>query len=168
LPQALQDRDYEYALRALDRYGNVLAEYGADADPMLVRKPMRAASDTSGANATAQGRSYFWPAALGIGGLAAVTVGVVFNVKREQAAHEWNGPNCETPGSSRVQQCGAVNDRVHLDERLSVGFYAGGGALLTAGVIALIAGANRESAAPQTGLVGCAVSGPGVACSGSF
>ncbi len=167
LPQRLQDRDYEYALRALDRYGNVLAEYGADADPMLVRKP-KPAPPSPDSNTTAQGRSYFWPVALGVTGLGALAAGVVFNVKREHAAHDWNGPRCEAPGLSRVEQCGAINDRVQTNERLSVGFYAGGGALLTAGVIALIAGGSHESAAPRTGLVGCAVSGPGVTCVSRF
>ncbi len=168
LPQRLQGRDYEYALRALDRYGNVLAEYGADADPMLVRKPVAPPPESSDSYASAHGRSYFWPVALGVTGLGALAAGVLFNVQRERAAHEWNGPRCEAPGLSRVQQCGAVNDRVQTDERLSVGFYAGGGALLTAGVIALIAGASHETAAPRTGIVGCALSGPGVACLSRF
>jgi hypothetical protein len=133
---------------------------------MLVRKP--AAPTPAPSYAAPQGLSYFWPVALGVTGLGALAAGVVFNVKRERAAHEWNGPACETPGLTRVEQCGAINDRVQTDERLSVGFYAGGGALLTAGVIALIAGGSHESAAPRTGLVGCAVSGPGVACLSRF
>jgi hypothetical protein len=169
LPPALRDHDYEYALRALDGYGNVLAEYGADADPMLVRKPVAPSGSPSNAHASTQGRSYFWPVALGVTGLGALAAGVVFNVKRERAAHEWNGPRCETPGLSRGQQCAAIDDRVQTDERLTVGFYAGAGALLTASVVALIAGGNHDEAAPaKTGLVGCAVTGPGLSCLSRF
>jgi len=45
LPAQLRGRSYEYTLRALDRYGNVLAERGSDPDPELVR---------GGSTATAQ------------------------------------------------------------------------------------------------------------------
>lgn len=169
LPPALRERDYEYALRALDGYGNVLAELGADADPMLVRKPVTPGPRPASTPPSAPGRSYFWPVAFGVTGLGALAAGVVFNVKREHAAHEWNGPGCETPGLSRGAQCGAIGDRVHADERLSVGFYAGAGALLTAGLVALIAGGNHDEAAPaRTGLVGCGLSGPGLSCLSQF
>ncbi|HEY3256167.1 MAG TPA: hypothetical protein VGJ91_19545, partial [Polyangiaceae bacterium] len=36
LPAALRGRSYEYTLRAVDRFGNVLAERGSDTDPELV------------------------------------------------------------------------------------------------------------------------------------
>ncbi|MEP7051039.1 MAG: hypothetical protein ABJB12_11830 [Pseudomonadota bacterium] len=168
LPRSVRDRDYEYALRALDGYGNVLAEYGADADPILVRQPLTRAPTASSARAVAPRRSYFWPVTLGVMGFSALAGGVVFNVKRERAAHEWNGPGCETAGLSRLDQCAAVSHRVQTDERLSVAFYAGGGALLTAGVIALFAGGSHEATPLRTGLVSCAVSGPGVSCLSQF
>jgi hypothetical protein len=88
VPAPLAERDYEYVLRALDRFGNVLSERGSDADPLLVR---RSAHDTPSARAP-HGRSYLLPVALGVAGLGATALGVVFHVKREQAAHEWNGP----------------------------------------------------------------------------
>jgi len=101
----------------------VLSERGSDADPEVVQ---RSAHDAPSAEAP-HGRSYLLPAALAVTGLGAVAVGVVFNVKREQAAHEWNGPNCEHAGLTRQQQCQSIDSRVQSDERLAIGFYAGGG-----------------------------------------
>jgi len=164
LPSRLAERDYEYVLRALDRFGNVLSERGSDADPVLVRGRTR---DTPSARAP-QGRSYLLPASLALAGLGATAVGVVFHVKREQAAHEWNGPECENPGSTRGAQCQSVNSRIQSDERFAIGFYAGGGALLAGSVISLLIA--RPSAAPseRTSALGCSVLGTGVSCLGHF
>jgi tetratricopeptide (TPR) repeat protein len=165
IPARLREHDYEYVLRALDRYGNVLSERGSDGNPELVRQGAR---DSARAE-TPRGRSYLLPAALAVTGLGAVAAGVVFNVKREQAAHEWNGPHCENPGFTRQQQCENVDSRIQSNERLAVGFYAGGGALIAGSVIALLAG--RPVPAPSeraSATVGCSLVGPGVSCLGHF
>jgi len=169
VPARLRERDYEFVLSALDRYGNVLSELGSDADPELVH---RSAPDSSSNDAPRAGRSYFLPAALAVTGLGAVAAGVVFNVKREQAAHQWNGPDCEHPGGlTRQQQCASVDSRIQSSERLAVGFYAGGGALLAGSVISLIAGrgpAPGPERASTASLLGCSIAGPGVSCLGKF
>ncbi len=166
LPAKLRGRDYEYVLRALDRYGNELSEVGSDADPTLVRHtpaPSSAAPTT-----TPRGRSYLLPIALGVTGLGAVAAGVVFNVKREQEAHTWNGPSCEQPGATRLEQCTNVNDHIQSNERLAVGFYAGGGALIAGSIISLIVGRPAPELTQRASALGCTVTGPGVSCLGSF
>lgn len=164
VPPRLAERDYEYELRALDRFGNVLSERGSDADPELVQ---RSAHDTR-ATRVAPGRSYLLPVALGVAGLGASAVGVVFHVEREQAAHEWNGPECEKPGATRGAQCQSVNSRIQRDERFAIGFYAGGGALLAGSLISLLV--VHPSAAPseRASALGCSVLGTGVSCLGHF
>ena len=169
LPQPLQHRDYEFALHALDRYGNVLAEYGAEADPIVVRVATESRPVDYSLGYVPPGRSYLLPVVLGLTGLGATAAGVVFHVEREQAAHQWNGPDCETPGQTRLQQCSSLDSHLKNDERLAIGFYAGGGALLTGSVIALLAG--RRAPEPQVrraGTLDCTLAGPAVACVGSF
>jgi hypothetical protein len=167
LPAAVRGRSYEYTLRALDRYGNVLAERGTDADPEIVRAEA-AHSESGGASAAQHGRSYALPIALGVAGLGALTTGIVFQVKRENAANDWNSGSCEQPGQTRIQQCQDVDDRRQKYEHLAIGFYAAGGALLTGSVIALIAGRPAPSSTQRAGLLGCGVVGTGVSCDGRF
>lgn len=168
LPAAVRGRSYEYTLRALDRFGNVLAERGTDADPELVRAET-AHADVSNAGTSAQhGRSYALPIALGVAGLGALGAGVVFQVKRENAAQDWNSGSCEQPGQTRIQQCQAVDDRRQKYEHLAIGFYAAGGALLTGSVIALIAGRPASTSTQRAGLLGCGVVGTGLSCEGRF
>ena len=112
------------------------------------------------------GSGYLLPAALAVMGLGAIATGIVFNVKREQAAHEWNGPRCENPGFTRQQQCQSVDSRIQSDEHLAVGLYAGGGALLAGSIISLLAG--RVTPAPTERASACTVVGTGVSCLGHF
>ncbi|HEX2672507.1 MAG TPA: hypothetical protein VHM25_16610, partial [Polyangiaceae bacterium] len=65
LPAAVRGRSYEYTVRALDRFGNVLAERGTDADPELVRAEAAHTGAAEGANPAQRGRSYVLPIALG-------------------------------------------------------------------------------------------------------
>ena len=168
LPRAVQGHSYEYTLRALDRFGNVLAERGTDADPELVREAAHAGPADRAANPAQHGRSYVLPIALGVAGLGAVTAGVAFQVKRENAARDWNSGSCEQPGQTRIQQCQDVDDRRQKYEHLAIGFYAAGGALLTGSVIALIVGRPAASTSQRAGLLGCGVVGTGVSCDGRF
>jgi hypothetical protein len=168
LPERVRGHDYEYALRALDHYGNVLSEQGSDADPQLGRQPGASQlADSHGAQVAPRARSYFLPVTLGVVGLGAVAAGVVFHVRREHAAHEWNGPACENAGQTRLQQCQAVDTRRQSSERLAIGFYAAGGALLTGSLIALVAGRPADSA-QRTGLLGCGFDGANLSCDGRF
>jgi len=166
LPAAVRGRSYEYTLRALDRFGNVLAERGTEADPEIVRA--EPAHTDSAAPAARHGRSYVLPIALGVAGLGALTTGIVFQVKRENAANDWNSGSCEQPGQTRIQQCQDVDDRRQKYEHLAIGFYAASGALLTGSVIALIAGRPAPSSMQRAGLLGCGVVGTGVSCDGRF
>ncbi len=167
LPLELQGRDYELALRALDRYGNVLAEYGVDTDPILMRQSVPP-TRVQGPFEPAHGRSYLLPVVLGVAGLGALTAGVVFHIQREHAAQDWNGASCEQPGQTRLEQCQDVDSRIHRDEALAIGFYAGGGALLAGSVIALVAGRTRAPEPAHAAGLSCVMSGPGVACAGHF
>jgi hypothetical protein len=169
LPRALEGRAYEYTLRALDRFGNVLAEHGTETDPTLVRAP--SAEQDGGSNrdaSAAHGRSYLLPATLGVAGLGALTTGIVFHVKREDAAYDWNSPSCEHEGRTRVQQCHEVDERRSSNERLAIGFYAAGGALLTGSLIALVAGRPAANPNLRAGLLGCRLAGTGLSCDGRF
>jgi hypothetical protein len=168
LPGRLAYHEYEFALRALDRYGNVLSEYGADADPIVIRRPAPVSATPPGLAAASHGRSYFLPAALGVASLGAAATGVVFNLEREQAAREWNGPSCEHPGQTRLAQCQSVSSRIHRDEALAFGFYAGAGALLVGSLFALAAGSPSRSEHSAASAFGCTVSGPSVSCLGRF
>jgi hypothetical protein len=168
LPAQLRGRSYEYTLRALDRFGNVLAERGSDADPELVRVELAHASEGATSAQVQHGRSYLLPITLGVAGLGAVTAGVIFQIKRENAARDWNSSSCEQPGQTRIQQCQAVDDQRQKYEHLAIGFYAAGGALLTGSVIALVVGRPAASPSLRAGLFGCGVVGTGVSCDGRF
>jgi hypothetical protein len=168
VPNGLAERGYEFTVRALDRHDNVLAEQGSDADPELVSAPSAAPSAASNARNAPRDRSYFLPAALGLAGLGTATAGVIFHVKREQAAREWNGPNCENPGQTRIGQCQTVDARRQTNERLAIGFYAASAALLTGGIVALVAGRPLEAPRKRGAFLGCAPDGAGVSCDGRF
>jgi hypothetical protein len=168
LPAGLATRGYEYAARALDKNGNVLTEFGTDADPQIVRAPNSASSNGPAPDGAPRARSYLLPVALGVAGLGAVAAGVVFHVEREHAANEWNGPSCENVGLTRLQSCQSVDSRRRDDERLAIGFYAAGGALLTGSLISLLAGRPSEAPATRTGLLGCNLLGTAVSCDGHF
>jgi len=168
LPASLHGRSYEYTVRALDRFGNVLAERGSDADPELERVDLAHPNEDSGLTQAPHARSYLLPMTLGVAGLGAVVAGIVFQVKRESDAQEWNSVSCEHPGQTRVQQCQQVNDSRERNQHLAIGFYAAGGALLTGSVIAIVAGRPAASPSLRAGLLGCGVAGAGVSCNGRF
>jgi hypothetical protein len=174
--------DVEAAITLVDEFGNSLHEQGTKLAPLRLERTARAPGPAGvrvGAEDTPSGPSYLLPSALSVLGLASAVTGVTFHVQRERAAREWNGRSCERPGSTREQQCGDVERRITRDEWLSVGFYAGAGALLTLGVVGFIAnrGAQRElvsghGAAPaMSEAVSCdAALGVtlGVSCAGRF
>jgi hypothetical protein len=97
---------------------------------------------------------------------------VVFHVEREQAARDWNGPGCENRGQTRIAQCQSIDHDRQTNERLAIGLYAAGGALLTGSVIALIAGRphveTSGTAKSSAGLHGCGFDGRTLSCEGRF
>jgi hypothetical protein len=164
---------FDYYVQALDEHRNVVAELGSDADPREERVhagPIVASLDGAGAR-SGVGRSYVWPIALAVAGFGAVGVGVAFHLQRESAAREWNGPGCERPGASRIEQCGDVDSRLRLDESVAIGAYVAGGALLTGSVVALFVGRKVGEPGPEparAGFRGCTVAGSSLWCSARF
>ena len=167
-------RGAEIYVRAVDESGNALVELGSEADPRVEHVHATPASGEDGAPPpdVTRGRSYVLPAVLAGLGFGAAGVGVAFHLRRESAAREWNGPGCEHPGASRLEQCGDVDSRIRLDERVAIGAYAAGGVLLSASVVSLLVGGGEEKPPAQdhaaTGLVGCAVAGATISCRGRF
>jgi len=71
-------------------------------------------------------------------------------------------------GMTHAEVCQSVDDSRQKYEHLAIGFYAAGGALVTASVIALVAGRPAPSSNSRTGLLGCALAGAGLNCAGRF
>jgi hypothetical protein len=143
----------------LDRYGNVIAQVGSADDPerlLLIasQKPQR--QPEPGRRDVNRTPYYISAGAMGVLGLAAGGVATVMLVKREDAAKEWNGSGCEQPGMTRLQQCGAVDDRRQRSENLAIGFGAAGGALLVGSALSLLLAPSPQQpsvaldAGPQT------------------
>ncbi len=170
LPAPLRGRSYEYTLRALDRFGNALAERGSEADPEFVRAPAAHPGEgsTPAPAPAPHTRSYLLPVTLGVAGLGALAAGLVFQLERDSDAKEWNSPSCEQAGQTRVQQCQDVNDSRERNEHLAIGFYVAGGALLTGSLIALVAGRPAANSSLRAGSLGCGLAGVGVSCDGRF
>jgi hypothetical protein len=174
LPENAKDHDVELAVALLDQFGNTVAEQGTQAEPMIVRPPGNAtapsASQTA-ASGLSRRPNYLLPATLSGLGVASTAAAVYFHTQRERGAKKWNSAACEHPGRTRAEQCADVERRIDQDQWLAVGLYAGGGALLTLGVLTFLGnrGLERE---PASVSVACdAVASPGlggVQCAGRF
>ena len=165
--------DMEAAITLLDEFGNGLHEQGTKLAPLRLERATRVpapAGSRAGAPDAPGGPSYLLPSTLSVLGLASAAAGVTFHVQRERAAREWNGRGCERPGSTRAEQCSDVEHRITRDEWLSVGFYAGGGALLTLGVVSFMAnrGAQREHVSEAVSCDAALGVTLGVSCAGRF
>lgn len=180
LAAELRRAGFEYYAQIIDEHGNTLYELGRSDEPLVVPAVAAAPKKVSVTDGLAVGkpaehaRSLWLPGLLAFGGLAATGAGVYFNVRRENEAHEWNGPTCEQPGLTRLEQCGQVNADRQNYERLAIGFYAGGGVLLVASVVTGLAGAShapaREARPLAASRFSCqpGLSGLGLLCGGSF
>ena len=135
---------FTYTLTALDEYGNRLfrttremATAAPDGSPEATSETPGAASDTPllrGPNRT----PYYVTAGVLAGlGLGAIAGGAIAQVRREDAAKEWNSSSCETPGQSRGQQCADVDADRRSAEHWAIGLYAAGGTLLIGSLITL-------------------------------
>jgi hypothetical protein len=171
LPENARDHDVELAVTLLDQFGNTVAEQGTQAEPLLIRPPGNTAlpgtspSDESGLT---RRPNYLLPATLSGLGVASTVAAVYFHTQRERGAKKWNSTACEHPGATRAEQCADVERRIDQDQWLAVGLYAGGGALLTLGVLTFLGnrGLEREPASvsvacdaavsPVLGAVQCA------------
>ncbi len=174
LPRDARSLGFEFFASGIDDHQNVFVELGNEGDPRVVRGSPEDGSEPGRTAAQApRQRSYLLPIVLGAAGVAAAGVGVGFQLEREAAAREWNGPGCEKPGVSRIGQCANVDSRRRLDEAAAIGAYTAAGVLVTGGVVALLLGRapslERPSATARTSrLVRCALAGPGLSCVGRF
>jgi hypothetical protein len=134
----------QFFLQVLDRYGNVLFELGTEDEPRrlaLVSSGRPPAGSTTPPDAGADKNPvpyYVTAGALGALGLAAGGVATAMYLRREAAARDWNSPNCERPGMTRREQCGAIDDRRQRAEYLTIGFSATGAALLVGSIVSLV------------------------------
>ena len=148
------EEGFEFYARLVDSHTNAVVELGNQAEPLEFHpRVLAAASSKSSApadNGEGSKRSYWLPLTLTLGGAASTAVGVYFNLKRENAAHQWNSSECEQAGNSRIQQCSSVNaDRVHA-ERAAIGFYAGGAALMLGGITSWVLRSSPERPGSHT------------------
>jgi hypothetical protein len=139
----------EYVLQVLDGRGNVLRQIGSKSSParLVLRAAEPRAFSTPQTSTEDRARAPYTAtaAALSVLGLGGIGAGAYFHVRREAEAREWNSGNCETAGSSRLEQCSDVDQRRERAERLALGLYTGGGALLLGGLITwLVAPESRN------------------------
>ncbi|HET9952947.1 MAG TPA: hypothetical protein VFQ61_00515, partial [Polyangiaceae bacterium] len=138
---------FEYRIRARDVGGNVLAEIEGNqpAPPSHHSEPIVRTRDRTAP--APHSSAWAWlPPTLGGAGVLALAASAYFQVQRERAAREWNGPQCERPGQTRIEQCRSVDDRRRQMQTLAVSGAAGGGALLLSGALAFfIEQANSAS-----------------------
>jgi len=133
--------ELQFFVQVLDRYDNVLFELGSEDEPerlvSVTPSTQNTPRSTRGSDANPV-PYYITSGALAALGLAAGGVAIVMDVRREDAAREWNGPSCERPGLTRAEQCAGVDDRRVRAERLAIGLAAGGGALLVGSLVSLV------------------------------
>ncbi len=133
--------ELQFFLQALDHYGNVLFELGNQDDPERVAlvgagpRPTAAAAQATDVNRTPY---YITAGAFAVLGITAGGIATAQYLRREDAAKDWNGSDCEQPGLTREQQCANVGTRRQRAETLAIGFAAGGGALLLGSVVSLL------------------------------
>jgi hypothetical protein len=134
-------------LNVLDAHDNVLLEHGSRDQPHRLalgsnaRDPLAAGAAKTPASPTAY---YATAGVLGVLGLASGVVAGVMHVRREEAAREWNGPDCEKPGLTRGQQCASIDERRQRAEYLAIGLSSAGGALLVGSVMSLLLAPSRS------------------------
>lgn len=147
-------KGYEYYARLTDAQENALVSAGNASEPVEVRPILDLQTQGTVANTPTeglqemsrrQGRSLLLPVTLTLGGVALSAVGVYFNVRRENAAHQWNSSACEQPGLTRIEQCGDINsERTHF-ERAAIGFYSAGGLFLISGLASFAFGDHPDT-----------------------
>jgi hypothetical protein len=140
--------ELQFFLRALDRYGNVLCELGNEADPerlVLAGPGPRTAATARGGSDVNRTPFFVTAGAFAVLGLAAGGTATAMYLQREEAARDWNGTDCERPGSTRSQQCGDVDTRRQQAESRAIGFFVASGALLLGSVVTLVLAPSSPS-----------------------
>lgn len=161
----------EYVVVVRDEYGNVVFRRGTEDEPAVLALGPRDYGIDAGRNEGApSARGYHLAAGVLAGaGLAAAGVGAYFTVEREQAAKEWNGSQCEAPGSSRGEQCADVDARRKTAEHVAIGLYVTGGALVAASIVTLLVAPSAPEKAARIRLPCVPGVAPlGAACTLSF
>jgi hypothetical protein len=155
VPSPRQGDRLEYFLRVNDAHGNALFEKASAASPAqlsLAKAPATGDSLAPGRVDRPNRTPYYVTAgALGALGVAAGAGSALFYLQREDAAKEWNGPDCERPGRSRAEQCGDIDDRRATAETLSIALGAGGGALIIGSVVTLLLAPSSAAPRPELG-----------------
>lgn len=134
--------------KVLDVHGNVLFELGTAEEPRRLalvsstRAEPRPSPSMEGGSAVPY---YVTAGSLAALGLAAGGVATAMFLRREDAARDWNSPACEQVGSTRREQCAAIDDRRQSAEYLAIGFAATGGTLLIGSVVTLLLSPTRSS-----------------------
>jgi hypothetical protein len=134
---------FNYVLSVSDEHNNQLFVTRGQVAPAA---PVPTASEVlaSAARAPAAGAApdrtpYFVTAGvLAAFGVGAVAGGVVAQLRREDAAKEWNSSDCEVPGQTRGEQCRDVDSARKSAENWAIGLYAAGGALLLGSAITIL------------------------------
>jgi hypothetical protein len=169
-PEARLPKRFGYVLSARDEHDNRLFEVRGQvappAPPPAARDVLAGASAPSGATAEPDRTPYFVTAGVLAGlGVGALAGGVVAQLRREDAAEEWNGTSCEAPGQTRGEQCSGVDAERQKAETWAIGLYATGGALLTGSVVTLLLapGSPRRERASVTPHCSAAFAPGGVA-----
>ena len=133
--------EIEFYMQVLDAHDNVLLEHGTRDQPGRLALGARALAPLgTGPREAARNPTPYYATAgvLGALGVATAVAATVMYVRREDAAREWNGPECEQPGRTRGQQCASVDERRQRAEYLTLGLSAAGGALLVGSVVSLL------------------------------
>ena len=160
LSEVYFQKGYEYYVRLTDAQENALVSVGNESEPVEVG-PIRGLqvqgtvaytpNGRSQEKSSIQGRSLWLPVTLTLSGVALSAAAVYFNVRREDAAHQWNSSACEQPGLTRIEQCGDINsERTHF-ERAAIGFYSAGGLFLISGLAAFAMGDHSDIRNQQAG-----------------
>lgn len=135
---------FSYTLGARDAHGNWLFRARSEVSPPAVAGPPAPAVAARTAReptdkAPPERAPYFITAGvLATLGMGAVSAGVVAQLRRDDAAEEWNSDACEVPGQTRGEQCSDVDARREKAENWAIGLYATGGALLVGSLFTLV------------------------------
>lgn len=131
----------EVYMQVLDVHDNVLFEHGTPDQPRRLALGAKALAPLGpGARDAPRNATPYYATAgvLGALGLASGVAATIMFVRREDAAREWNSPECEKPGLTRGQQCASIDERRQRAEDFALGLSAAGGALLVGSVVSLL------------------------------
>jgi hypothetical protein len=141
---------FNYVLSVSDEHGNQLFVTRGQVVPAAptptASAVLASTAGTPPADRAPNRTPYFVTAGvLAAFGVGAVAGGVAAQLRREDAAEEWNGSGCEVPGQTRGEQCGDVDSARKTAENWAIGLYAAGGALLVGSLVTLLVAPNAPA-----------------------